>query len=816
MIFKIQSYLKNLNPVKMFFRSFLVFSAFLFIVADIMAQEPLKYQLPPDEIVKIADAPQTPDISVSPDKSSIILIELQGLLTIADLSEEELRIAGLRINPSNSGPGRQKYNTGFRIMNIDGSNIRDIDGLPDNPKFGNPVWSADSKKFAFTNTTSHSIELWLCDIELLRAEKIADNLNQIFGNAFRWLSDSKRILYYVSDPDRGNKPVHDNIPKGPIIRENIGKKSQARTYQDLLKDPADELLFEYYVKSQLCLWDGNKTLNIGRPAMITEINPSPDGKYFLINTLKRPFSYMVPYRFFPSNVEIWDITGNIIKTLAEIPLTENVPREHDAVLPGPRSFSWRSDKPSTIYWVEALDEGNYENEMEYHDQVYYLDAPFNDPARKLIATRLRYSGITWGKDDFALITERLSKTRKILVSSFIPSDPQQPVQKIHDYFSDDGYANPGNFMLQPNIYGRSVLLFTNKGKSLYLTGRGASTEGDRPFLDRYDIQSGKTTRLWRSSEPYFETVYFFTDISKNLVFTNRQSTDEIPNYFIRNIKNGKMTQVTSFEDPCPFLKGITKELVSYKRNDGVDLSYMLYLPANYPDKPLPTLLWAYPREFNDPAAAGQVSGSPYLFNNISPLSALVYVTQGYAILMDASFPIIKTDDREPNDTYIEQLIANAEAAVNKAVEMGVADPDRIAVSGHSYGAFMTANLLANTRLFAAGIASSGAYNRTLTPFGFQSEKRTYWDVPEVYNRMSPFMHADKVKDPILLIHGTDDNNEGTFPIQSERFFAALKGFGATARLVLLPNESHGYAARESILHRHWETLSWMNKYLKDK
>jgi dipeptidyl aminopeptidase/acylaminoacyl peptidase len=129
---------------------------------------------------------------------------------------------------------------------------------------------------------------------------------------------------------------------------------------------------------------------------------------------------------------------------------------------------------------------------------------------------------------------------------------------------------------------------------------------------------------------------------------------------------------------------------------------------------------------------------------------------------------------------------------------------------------MTANLLTHSRLFAAGIAESGAYNRTLTPFGFQNERRSYWEAPEIYNRMSPFMNADKVKDPMLLIHGMADNNSGTFPIQSESYYAALKGFGATVRLVLLPDESHGYAARESILHKHWEVLNWMNKYVRDK
>jgi dipeptidyl aminopeptidase/acylaminoacyl peptidase len=800
-------------------KTLIILSGFVFILYNSSAQEALKYQLPPAEIVKIVDAPQSPLVSVSPDKSNIILIERSGIITIEELSAEELRIAGLRIDPSISGPSRQTYNNGFKIMNIDGTNTREITGMPKDPALGFPVWSADGKKFLFTNKRQAIIELWVCDIPTLKALKIADGINMVFGNPAGWLSDNKSILYYVSDPARGGKPERSLVPEGPAVQESLGKKGQVATYQDLLKDQVDEMIFEYYATSQLMLWDGIKSDKLGKPGMITDISPSPDGQYFMITLISKPFSYIVPFNSFPSSTRIWDIKGNIVKTLAEEPLIENYPRDYDAVLPGPRSFEWRSDKPSTVYWVEALDGGDFKNEMQYHDQVYLLEAPFTGTRVTFIATEKRFAGITWGKDDFALISERSEKTRMRLISTFNPTDPQKTKRKIQEFSTDDGYGNPGRFMTAPNSFGRGVLLFADKGKSLFLTGDGASSEGDRPFIDKYDVATGKTTRLWRSEAPYYETITSFLNIDKGILLTNRQSVTEVPNYFIRNLKNGKLTQVTRFENPYPQLAGVTKELVKYKRNDGIDLSFTLYLPAGYDSKrdgPLPSLLWAYPREFNDASAAGQVSGSPFTFTRISPASALVYVTQGYAILMDAAFPIVGVAGSEPNDTFIEQLIADAAGAINKAVEMGVTDPERVAVSGHSYGAFMTANLLANTRLFAAGIAESGAYNRTLTPFGFQNERRNYWEAPLVYNRMSPFMQADKVKDPIMLIHGMADNNSGTFPIQSERFYAALKGFGATVRLVLLPNESHGYAARETILHKHWEVLNWMNKYVKDK
>lgn len=800
-------------------KTFSILAALIILAASLQAQDALKYQLPPSEIVKIVDAPMTPLTSVSPDKASILLIERSSIITIRELSAEELKIAGLRIDPATTGPSRLTFNKGFKIMNTDGTNIREVSGLPADPAMGMPQWSNDGKKFLFTNTKASSIELWVCDVVTLKASKIADGVNMVFGNSATWLSDNKSIIYVVSDPGRGKRPERSIVPVGPVVQENLGKKGQAATYQDLLKDPVDEALFEYYAKSQLKLWDGVTSVSLGKPGMITDITPSPDGQYFMITLINRPFSYLVPYNMFPSLTQIWDLKGSNVKTLIEEPLIENYPRDYDAVLPGPRSFNWRSDKPSTVYWVEALDGGDFKKTMQYHDQVLMLQAPFTGEPVKFIATEMRYSGITWGRDDFAVIMEGSSKTRIRVTSSFSPADPQKTKKKIHELNSDDGYANPGRFVTEENIYGRNVLMFADKGKSLLLSGDGASPEGDRPFVDKYDIATGKKTRLWRSEAPYYETVTSVLDIAKGLLLTNRQSVADVPNLFIRNLKSGKLSQVTKFENPYPQLAGVTKELVKYKRKDGIDLSFILYLPAGYDkakDGPLPSLLWAYPREFNDAAAAGQVSGSPYTFTRVAPASALVYVTQGYAVLMDAAFPIVGVAGSEPNDTFIEQLVGDAEAAVNKAVEMGVTDPKRVAVSGHSYGAFMTANLLAHTRIFAAGIAESGAYNRTLTPFGFQNEKRNYWDAPALYNGMSPFMYADKVKDPLMLIHGIADNNSGTFPIQSERFYAALKGFGATTRLVLLPNESHGYAARETILHKHWEVLNWMNKYVKDK
>ena len=793
----------------------------------IQGQESLTYQLPPEAIIEVVDAQQTPSVFLSPDNSFVALLDRPGLKTIEDLSKEELRIAGLRIDPATNGTSRQSYQIGISIMKIDGTGLKKITGLPSNLKISGFTWSNDGSKFAFTNTTVNSIELWVGDISDLKAKKIADNLNQVLvrggrfsrGGGFSWLSDNQSIVFLVVNSERGPRPNPPSIPTGPVVQENRGKRGAARTFQDLLKNPGDEMIFEYFASSRVMKYDGSELGQIGADGIYSRILPSPDGLYFMVSEKMKPFSYVVPYYYFPTKTSIWDVSGKEIKVLYDMPLRENLPRGYDVVFPGPRSFGWRADKSATAYWVEALDEGNPKKEVDLRDQLYTLDAPFQGDPVAFIATKTRFSNITWGNENFAILYEGMRKDRSQIVSSFNPSNPMASKKLMMEYKTDDRYGNPGRFFTSRNSYGRRVLLFTDKSKFLILRGQGSSPEGDRPFLRKYNIKSGETTELWRSEAPYYESVQEIINIKKNQVITSRQSKELPPNYYLRNLKSGEIMAITKFENPYPSLIGVSKELVKYKRADGIDLTFTLYLPAGYDsekDGPLPTVLWAYPREYEDAKAAGQVSGSPYTFPRLRPTDILSYVTQGYAILSNASFPIVGEGDVKPNDGFVEQLVANAEAAINKASEMGVTDPARVAVGGHSYGAFMTANLLAHSRLFAAGIAESGAYNRTLTPFGFQSERRSYWEAPELYYTMSPFMHADQVKDPILLIHGIADNNSGTFPIQSERYFSALKGHGATVRLVMLPMESHGYAARESLLHKHWETLQWLEKYVKNK
>lgn len=777
----------------------------------------MPYQMPSQALADVVDAPLTPGIGLDPARTYMLLMHRPGYPPIEDVARPELRLAGLRIDPTTNGQSRVSHYDALTLKRIDDGQERVVQGLPEGARIGQGHWSPDGKHFAFSVTESDGIAVWICDVASGEARPVEGvHLNCVWGTPLVWFPDSSGLMVRTVWEGRGTVPEGTRVPDGPVIQENRDQTAPSRTYQDLLKNPHDEALFEYYCMAQVARVDLDGTLTkLGKPDLICRSEPSPDGRFLLVETMHRPFSYLVPSYRFPVRVDVWNAEGEDVRMLFDLPLAESVPISFDAVPDGPRGFGWRADVPATVTWVTAQDGGDPSVETDVRDIMFRLDAPFDAEPSQVIALAMRYVGHTWGSDKLALVSERWWKTRRIRTWQICPDGDAEP-RVLFDRSWEDRYGDPGFPMTVRNDSGRRVLQTDDNESCLFLVGDGASPEGDQPFLDRFDLETQQTTRLMQSAPPFYERPIGIIDVNTPSILIGQESVQEPTNYYVRDLSQNVDTQITHFTHPLPHLKDVQKELIVYQREDGVQLTGTLYLPPGYKkeDGPLPLLMWAYPREFKSADAAGQVKDSPHRFVRVSPLSALPLLASGYAVLDGPSMPIVGEGDEEANDTYIEQLTTSAKAAVDEVVRRGVADPKRICVGGHSYGAFMTANLLAHTDLFCCGIARSGAYNRTLTPFGFQAEERSLWQASDVYAAMAPFMHADKIKAPILMMHGEADNNSGTFPMQSERFYNALKGHGVTCRLVMLPHESHGYRARESLMHMLWEMVAWLDVYAK--
>ena len=786
------------------------------------AQKSSIYQKPPKEILDLVDVSRAPSVLMDDDKSQMVLLYRNAYKSIEELSKEEMRLGGLRIDPKTNIGSRVTYINNVKLKKLDQkeAKIVQVKGLPENPKLTNFKWSPDQSKIALTNTTAEGVELWVLDIESASVSKITEaHLNANIGNVIHWFEDGASLLVKMISKNR--KPLINTktaVPTGPTISVNDGKKAQNRTYQDLLKNKNDEHNFEQLAMSEIhkVSLDGSSKKWL-RANLYRELTFSPDGNYLMVVTINKPFSYLVPYGRFPSKTTIYTKEGAEVETVLDVPLIEDLPQGFMAVRPGKRNFSWRNDKPSTLTYVMALDEGDPAIKVEYRDEMFELKAPFKSNGKSILKTINRFYNVQWGSDQVAIAYDYWWNSRNTKTYLFNPSDASKAPIVLYDRNYQDRYSDPGGFIMERNDMGSMVLTIANN--QAFSIGDGYTKDGQFPFVDQLNLKSRKKKRIYQSA--YTDKVEDISnyDPKKKKLLVRIESPTEYPNYYFRMIGGKQIDQITHFENPFKSLQNVDKEVISYTREDGIELSGTLYLPIGY-DKnkkeKAPMIMWAYPTEFKDKSSAGQNTKNPNEFTYPYYGSMVYWVTRGYIVLDDASFPIIGDGDEEPNDSFREQLVANAKAAIDAVDELGYVDRERVAVGGHSYGAFMVANLLSHSDLFAAGIARSGAYNRTLTPFGFQSEERNYWEAPEIYNGMSPFMHAEKMNEPLLLVHGEADNNSGTYPMQSERYFNALKGLGATVRLVILPKESHGYRSKESILHLLWEQDQWLEKHVKNK
>ncbi|MES2520292.1 MAG: prolyl oligopeptidase family serine peptidase [Bacteroidota bacterium] len=792
-------------------------SFFFFIVVllcfNVKAQDAIEYKTPPTAILNLAIAKPSPSVSVNDKGDFMLIIERSAMPTVEELAQPELRIAGLRINPNNFSPSRSTYGIALTLKEVKTGKDFPVTGLPANLRAGNFQWSPEDDKIAFTQTNNESVDLYTIDLKTKKATKTNKTPLNVVINEIAW-SDNNTVIYNAILKSANDAPKKPLAPKGPVVQQNMGKVAASPTFQDLIKSPYDEQLFEFYTTSQLVKNTNGVETKIGTPQIYGSVELSPDKKYFLVEHIDKPFSYLVTVRGFNSTIIVTDADGKLVKTIAKLPSNELAPTGYDNVLNAPRGHNWINTLPNTVSWIEPLDSGLIKKKVEFHDVAYMQAAPFTTAPTVLAKTAMRMGNLSPLSENEMLISEysRVKHQQKLSKLDIAKNE----VKLLIDRSTDDAYNDPGTPISAPNKFGKSsVKVLTNR--TVLMRGAGSSPKGDLPFLNSFNLDTKETKTLWHCEEPYYESVINILDFDKLSFVTSKQSQNETPNYFLHT--NNTSKQLTNFADPQPELRGITKEKITYKRKDGVDLAADLYLPKGYnkeKDGFLPVIMWAYPREFKSSNDAAQIRGSKYTFVRVSWGSPIFWATQGYAVMDNTEFPIVGEGDKQPNDNFIEQLVWNAEAAINKIAGMGIGDSTRVGVGGHSYGAFMTANLVAHTKLFKAGIARSGAYNRSLTPFGFQNEERTYWQAPELYFKMSPFSYANQIKTPLLMIHGEADNNPGTFPIQSERLYNAIKGHGGTVRFIQLPYESHGYTAKENILHLLWEQNEWLEKYVKGK
>jgi dipeptidyl aminopeptidase/acylaminoacyl peptidase len=794
------------------------------------------YNQPPQQILDVMRAPAPPQPSINPTHDRMLLVSWQEYPSIGRVATPFLRLAGVRVEPKNHsrhdtsrGYGITPCASSYDLVQIAGGSQRHV-ALPEGACPGRPRWSADGKSFAFENVAASSVELWLGDGATGAVRRVPHvQLNPMLDDEVQWMADQKTLLVKLVPKTLGAPPAEPTLPPGPSIQESDGHAGQSSTYEtrDTLGSAHDEDVFDYYAMTQLAFVDvssGAVTL-VGKPGLYSQVDAAPDGRNVLVATLHKPYSYVTTHDRFPREVDVWETgrSGNVVvHHIASLPLAERVPIHGQPL--GPRDFSWRATDPATLVWAEALDGGDWNVQVPQRDKIMQQKAPFAASPAELTRTEQRYAGIEWSdRPELSLLTDydHNRHWRRTFIVDFDAA--KQAPRLLWDLSTEEQYADPGDPVRRRLANGALVMQLDGDG--IFLSGGGSSPEGDRPFLDRLDLKTLKSERLFRSSKTLYERFLAFSGAETRRFLTWSQSPSDPPNAYLRTLGARADAQageaqfasdaaaLTHIPDATPVVRQIKKRLVKYKRADGVDLSFTLYTPPGYQEGTrVPTILYAYPLDYADPSKAGQITGSQATFTRLYDYRFLLLA--GYAIIDDASFPVVG-DPKRAYDNYLEQLVADAKAAVDEAVRLGVTDPDRVGVTGHSHGALMTVNLLAHSELFRAGVATSGSYNKTLTPFGFQNERRSVWEAPEVYRKVSPFFYADKLKTPLLIMHGTDDANPGTTPLQATKLYEAVRGNGGTTRLVMLPHEPHLYAARESNEQLVYEMLSWFDKHVKN-
>ena len=829
------------------------------------------YVRPPAAIERLVTAPRQNNVSLSnqsPNRKWFLKLQSEGLPSIQAFGKPHYYFAGLQVDhkANRARVLTTRGSSGLAIIDATTGQSRTLE-TPRGASISNPQWSPDGSKLAYIANFEDASRVYVADLATGKSRQVSPRpLLATLVTSVDWTADGSQVIAVLIPDGRKAEPQRPAIETGPLVRLTDEKKEKTRTFASLLRDPFEKELMEYYVTGQLATINASNgsIRKIGAPAMISAVDASPDGKYFHVTLMRKPFSYIVQYNSFGTSEQIWDGDGKMLAELVNRPLREAT-SDDDAGFggqgagqndPNPRNVGWMPNGAGLYYLQQdpapprgaaAADstEGGAQRGPRRKDRLYQWSPPFDAGSKKvLLESDNRMSGILFTDDAKAVfVAENPTGTGHVYAHYFDEPGKNYTIWRVRGLNASVGgggggfggggggrggtgadsvtfYQNPGTIMAKRGRAGGNVALVSTDGRFAYLQGtRYFKTWQDsapRGFVDKVEIKSGQKSRVFEGRTDMYETVTAALDDDFSKFVVARESPTQVSDAYLRDGASGNYTKLTNNKDYTPEFTAAIRKRIPVMRADGYRFIVNLTLPQDYkPGTRLPAMFWFYPYEFTDQAGYDRTLRTNNInqFPNAGPRTIEYLVTQGYAV---ANFdpPIFGANGRM-NDNYVSDLVGNLTAVIDELDKQGFIDRSRLGLGGHSYGAFSTVNAMVNTPYFKAGIAGDGMYNRSLTPNGFQSERRDFWEAQKTYLDMSPFFKADKLTGALLMYHSIEDQNVGTAPISSERMMHALQGLGKVASLYMYPYEDHGPAAKETLLDQWARWTAWLDVYVKN-
>ena len=837
------------------------------------------YATPPPELADAVLAPRHLNVtlsSVSPDKKWFVDEIGDGPVVMKTFSKPFHELGGVFIDhkANRARTLTIRNNAGIQLISATDGSRKPIQ-VPAGLRVSNATWSPDGTAIAYFGHAEDATHIYIADVASGKSRQLSKiPILATMVSSFEFTDNGRQIAAVVIPDGRAAMPTAPTAPTGPTVKLSDSAKNRLRTFPSLMSTPYEKDLLKWHATGQLALIDVKQgtVKKFGKPDMIRSVDFAPDGKYARVTRMVEPFSYDVPVNNFGSVEEVWDATGTSLVKLNERPLnlgvqddTQDPPaagggRGAQQNQQGRRELAWRADGQGLTYVEqEAAPErtgrrggqaGDTADDQDAasaqrggrgapqppqrKDRVYQWTAPFTDATKKVIYEHpTRLSGHRFSPDMKVLFFSERAGQNTLDKAVYLDAPAQ--TYTLARYRADDIYVNPGSIVgvrgAAPAGGGRgggrggagaagsTPVLMSADSEHVFYQGtsyaKNPNDVGPKTFIDKVAIKTGTKTRIYESDNTdVYERVSTIIDPDAGSFIVTREGPTEVPQQYL--VQNGQRLALTKNQDVTPDLTKMKLERFTVERPDGFKFRVTVNLPQNFiPGSRPPALFWFYPREFADQDSYDRPDRTfnKNAFPNFGTRSMEFFTRLGYAVVEPDS-PIVGAQGAM-NDNYVHDLRTNLAVVIDELDKRGLADRHRLAIGGHSYGAFSAVNAMVHTPFFKAGIAGDGAYNRTLTPLGFQSERRDLWQAPHVYLGMSPFLYAQNMTGALLMYHGYADQNVGTDPDNSIRLYHALNGLGKTAALYMYPLEDHGPASRETLLVLWARWAAWLDKYVKN-